>query len=224
MSHKKQLNKILSNPNNSIVNMRNVEETIKLIDIIGQTNRHDLIGYVIFNNCKVSNNIQTCLRIGNDVALIMSKGKIKTKMDDMKTDSRTIYLAIERSLIDPDVIVFDNQRSSYQFYVSLPKGEHRLVIQFDAIPLGMKDVKANIIMTIFKESDYKRRIESIKKGNNFNLSLFYEARGGCTALVPCPQSRVFDVVAPTSREHSSACNNNITNDDSDVKDKKRKTR
>ena len=218
MSHEERLNKILNNPNNSIVNMGDVKETIKLITIISKTNKHNLIGYLVFNNCKVSSDIQTCLRINSDAVLIMSKGKIKTKMDDIKIDSDTIYHAIEKSLIDPDVIVFDKRRNSYQFYVSLPKGEHRLVIQFDAVPLGIKDTKANIIMTIFKESDYKRRIESIKKGNNFNLSLFYEARGGCTALVPCPQSRVFNVVAPTSREHSSACNNNIANDDNDVKE------
>lgn len=218
MRHKKNLNKLLSNPNNSIANMDDVEETIKLIDVINRTNKHDLVGYIVFNNCKVSSDIRTCLGIDSDVVLIMSKGKIKTKMDDIKIDSATIYRAIEKSLVNPDVIVFDKQRNSYQFYVSLPKGEHRLVIQFDAIPLGIKDAKANIIMTIFKESDYKRRIESIKKGNNSNLSLFYEARGGCTALVPCPQSRVFDVVAPTSREHSSACNNNIANDDNDVKE------
>ena len=141
MRHKKNLNKLLSNPNNSIANMDDVEETIKLIDVINRTNKHDLVGYIVFNNCKVSSDIRTCLGIDSDVVLIMSKGKIKTKMDDIKIDSATIYRAIEKSLVYPDVIVFDKQRNSYQFYVSLPKGEHRLVIQFDAIPLGIKDAK-----------------------------------------------------------------------------------
>ena len=220
MKHKEDLNKLLDNPNNIILEMSKEKEVVQSIDIISQLNKHDLKGYIVFNNCRVSDEIQRVLGISNSVVLIMSKGKIKTKMIEINADSGTIYYAIKKSLIEPDVIIYDKQRDSYQFYVSLPKGEHRLVIQFDAVPLGIKGIKTNIIMTIFKESDYRRRIENIKKGNNFNLSLFYEARGGCTALVPCPQSRVFDVVAPTSREHSSACNINITNDDNDVKSKK----
>ena len=88
-------------------------------------------------------------------------------------------------LSDATNIIYDSNRNSYQFGVDIDEENYRVVIEFDVIPKGIQEVKANILTSIFKEKRYKNRLQNIKKGNIDNLFLVYEDISSRTAIVIC---------------------------------------
>lgn len=106
--------------------------------------------------------------------------------------------------------------------VDIDNEGYRAVIEFDTVPRGIPNVKADVMTTLFRESRFNQHIEKVKKGTKDNLSLIYEARGGWTALVLHPQSEVARAVATAPRETGSASTQNINEDTENVNPKNTK--
>ena len=105
---------------------------------------------------------------------MISKLKIKEIINIHKVSPENIFTAIEKATTSPLGIIYDSSRNSYQFGVEIDEENYRVVIEFDVIPKGIQEVKANILTSIFKEKRYKNRLQNIKKGNIDKLFLIYE--------------------------------------------------
>ena len=194
----KYLSELLANPNNTLVN--NCSHCIKKAynnTIIG-VNR---IGYLIIRGFKMSRIIAKNLIINNKLVLLISKGKIKTMSIEHGITAEQFVGVIKKAAKTPEAIVYDGTRNSYQFYIDYHRDFYRVVIEFDTVPVGAKCVRANIIITLFKNEYYERRIKGILDGRFPDLSIRYEKRSGW-ALIATDSSI-----------------KNISNGQSDVKDK-----
>ena len=160
------------NENNIVVNF---ESKNKIIIAINNINNFAYpFGYLVIENFKVSENIKTVLNIENDLALMISKLKIKEIINIHKVSPENIFCAVEKATTNPLGIIYDSNRNSYQFGVDIDEENYRVVIEFDVVPKGIQEVKANILTSVFKEKRYKNRLQNIKKGNIDKLFLVYE--------------------------------------------------
>lgn len=169
------LNELLANPNNTLVynNEKSIIEAFD--DIVLGTSR---IGYLIICGFKMSRVISRNLGVDNKLVLLISKGKIKTMSAEHSIDSEQFLGAMKEAAKSPEVIVYDSSRNSYQFYVSYNETFYRVVIEFDGVPVGMKCVRANIIITLFKNRHYQRKIKGIFERKFPNLQIKYEKNNG----------------------------------------------
>ena len=204
----KYLYQLTKNRNNTVISFGNKE--VALRSIISICNRYEDIGYLVIEDFCVSQEISSHINFRQDLAFLISKKKINEIYRKHKVQATDLLCAIEKASSDPITTIYDNNISRYQFLVNVNADGYRVCLELNTIPLGIRNVKANIAMTVFKESKYRKRIEAIKKGNNKNLSLLFEAGEGWTALVTQSPSRVFVAVASASEESSSASLDIIT--------------
>ena len=172
---KNYIDELLANPNNTLINK--CESAIKKAfdeTVIG-TSR---IGYLIICGFKMSLAISRNLGVNNDLVLLVSKGKIKTMSAEHNIDSEQFLGVIKKAAKTPEAIIYDSSRGSFQFYVDYNNNFYRAVIEFDAVPIGMKYVRANILITLFKNTYFKRKIKGIFEGKFPGLSIRYEKKNG----------------------------------------------
>ena len=171
---KDYIGEIASNPYNSIVNNKRFAIQREFERIV---ENEDRIGYLVINNFRVSKEISEKLGVDNKMALLMSKGKLISISKDHGITGEQFADVIKKATYSPEAIVYDRERKSFQFYAKLDDDAYRTVIEFGAIPKGMKNVKADILTTLFKNQYYEKRIESIKDHKFPELILRYEKRG-----------------------------------------------
>ena len=193
---KDYIGEIANNPNNVIVENKRSNIIKEFNQIIKNNNR---IGYLVINNYKVSNDIVEKLGVKNSLALLVSKGKLMSIQREHNLTAEQFADAIKKASYSPEAIVYDAKRHSFQFYVKLKDDSYRTVIEFDAVPIGMKNVKANILTTIFANHNYKKRIKCIKEQKFPSLFLRYEKRSGWASIA------------------TDSSSNTISNDDNGVK-------
>ena len=153
------------NKNNIVVNF---ESKNKIIIAINNINNFAYpFGYLVIN-------IKNVLNIKNDLTLMISKLKIKEIINIHKVSPENIFTAVEKATTSPLGIIYYSNRNSYQFGVDIDEENYRVVIEFDVVPKGIQEVKANILTSVFKEKRYKNRLQNIKKGNIDKLFLVYE--------------------------------------------------
>ena len=194
---KDYIGEIASNPYNSIVNNKRFAIQREFERIV---ENEDRIGYLVINNFRVSKEIAEKLGVDNKMALLMSKGKLISIYKDHDITAEQFADVIKKATFSPEAIVYDRERHSFQFYAKLDEDSYRTVIEFGAIPKGMKNVKADILTTLFKNQYYEKRIESIKDHKFPELILRYEKRSGWALIA------------------TDSSNQNISNDKNDVKD------
>ena len=175
-AYSKYLFDLKENKNNEVVEFKS-DKSVKnaFEEIIKGDNR---IGYLVINDFSVSNEIAEKLNLDNDLALVISKGKIKSIHIDHNITADQFVSAIKKAATSPEAIVYDNERKSYQFYVEIKNGSYRAVIEFDTVPKGMKNVKADVLTTLFQNDNYEKRIKGIEENRFPELSLKYEKKGG----------------------------------------------
>ena len=196
---KDYIGEIANNPNNSIVNNKRLAIKREFERIVESDNR---IGYLVINNFRVSKEIAEKLGINNKLALLVSKGKLISINKDHGITGEQFASVVKKATFSPEAIVYDSERHSFQFYAKLGDDSYRTVIEFGAIPAGMKNVQADILTTLFKNQYYDKRIASIKENKIPFLSLRYEKRSGW-ALIATDSSKL-----------------NLSNDKNNVKQKK----
>ena len=194
---KDYIGEIASNPYNSVVNNKRFAIQREFERIV---ENEDRIGYLVINNFRVSKEISEKLGVDNKMALLMSKGKLISISKDHDITGEQFADVIKKATYSPEAIVYDRERKSFQFYAKLDDDAYRTVIEFGAIPKGMKNVKADILTTLFKNQYYEKRIESIKDHKFPELILRYEKRSGWALIA------------------TDSSNQNISNDKNDVKD------
>ena len=194
---KDYIGEIASNPYNSIVNNKRFAIQREFERIV---ENEDRIGYLVINNFRVSKEISEKLGVDNKMALLMSKGKLISISKDHGITGEQFADVIKKATYSPEAIVYDRERHSFQFYAKLDEDSYRTVIEFGAIPKGMKNVKADILTTLFKNQYYEKRIESIKDHKFPELILRYEKRSGWALIA------------------TDSSNQNIPNDKNDVKE------
>ena len=194
---KDYIGEIASNPYNSVVNNKRFAIQREFERIV---ENEDRIGYLVINNFRVSREIAEKLGVDNKMALLMSKGKLISISKDHGITGEQFADVIKKATYSPEAIVYDRERKSFQFYAKLDDDAYRTVIEFGAIPKGMKNVKADILTTLFKNQYYEKRIESIKDHKFPELILRYEKRSGWALIA------------------TDSSNQNISNDKNDVKD------
>ena len=194
---KDYIGEIASNPYNSVVNNKRFAIQREFERIVENDDR---IGYLVINNFRVSKEIMEKLGIENKMALLVSKGKLISINKDHGITGEQFADVVKKATFSPEAIVYDSERHSFQFYAKLGDDSYRTVIEFGAIPKGMKNVKADILTTLFKNQYYEKRIESIRDHKFPGLILRYEKRSGW-ALIATDSSKP-----------------NISSDDNNVKD------
>ena len=194
---KDYIGEIASNPYNSIVNNKRFAIQREFERIV---ENEDRIGYLVINNFRVSKEIAEKLGVDNKMALLMSKGKLISIYKDHDITAEQFADVIKKATFSPEAIVYDRERHSFQFYAKLDEDSYRTVIEFGAIPKGIKNVKADILTTLFKNQYYEKRIESIKDHKFPELILRYEKRSGWALIA------------------TDSSNQNISNDKNDVKE------
>ena len=194
---KDYIGEIASNPYNNIVNNKRFAIQREFERIV---ENEDRIGYLVINNFRVSKEIAEKLGVDNKMALLMSKGKLISISKDHGITGEQFADVIKKATYSPEAIVYDRERKSFQFYAKLDDDAYRTVIEFGAIPKGMKNVKADILTTLFKNQYYEKRIESIKDHKFPELILRYEKRSGWALIA------------------TDSSNQNISNDKNDVKE------
>ena len=162
------------------------------------------IGYLAIDDFKVSNEIAEHLGIENDLALVMSKTKIRSVANEHFLEAEDFRKAIKEAAVNPFAIAFDIKRNSYQFSVEINRKGFRTVIEFGAIMRGMKDVKANVVTSVFREDRYKSRILRIKAKKIPGIFLIYEKGEGWAALATSSPTGVTFAVASATREDLSS--------------------
>ena len=167
---KDYIGEIANNPNNVIADNKRSNIIKEFNRIIESNNR---IGYFVINNYKVSNDIVEKLGVENGLALLVSKGKLMSICRDHNLTAEQFADAIKKASYSPEAIVYDAKRHSFQFYVKLKDDSYRTVIEFGAVPIGMKNVKANILTTLFANHNYEKRMKSIKEQKFPSLFLRY---------------------------------------------------
>lgn len=176
---KDYIGEIANNPNNVIVDNKRPSIIKEYNQIIESNNR---IGYLVINNYKVSNDIVEKLGVKNSLALLVSKGKLMSICRDHNLTAEQFADAIKKASYSPEAIVYDAKRHSFQFYVKLKDDSYRTVIEFGAVPIGMKNIKANILTTLFMNNNYEKRIRYIKEQKFPSLFLRYEKRSGWASI------------------------------------------
>lgn len=176
---KDYIGEIANNPNNVIADNKRSNIIKEFNRIIESNNR---IGYFVINNYKVSNDIVEKLGVENGLALLVSKGKLMSIHRDHNLTAEQFADAIKKASYSPEAIVYDAKRHSFQFYVKLKDDSYRTVIEFGAVPIGMKNVKANILTTLFANHNYEKRMKSIKEQKFPSLFLRYEKRSGWASI------------------------------------------
>ena len=193
---KDYISEIASNPYNNMINNKRLAIQREFQRIVENDDR---IGYLVINNFRVSKEIAEKLGVDNKMALLMSKGKLISISKDHGVTGEQFADVIKKATFSPEAIVYDAKRQSFQFYAKLDDDSYRTVIAFGAIPKGMKNVKADILTTLFKNQNYEKRIESIKDHKFPELFLRYEKRSGWALIA------------------TDSSNKNIANAENDVK-------
>ena len=184
---KDYIGEIVSNPYNSIVNNKRFAIQREFERIV---ENEDRIGYLVINNFRVSKEISEKLGVDNKMALLMSKGKLISISKDHGITGEQFADVIKKATYSPEAIVYDRERKSFQFYAKLDDDAYRTVIEFGAIPKGMKNVKADILTTLFKNQYYEKRIESIKDHKFPELILRYEKRSGWALIATDSSNKI----------------------------------
>ena len=174
--------------------------TTKAFNRIVESNNRT--GYLVVNNFKVSKEISEMLGVDNKMLLLISKGKLISINKDHGIKAEEFADVVKKSAFSPEAIVYDSTRESFQLYARLGDDSFRTVIEFGAVPAGMKNFKADILTTLFKNQHYENRIKSIEENKYPNLSIVYKKmRSGWTSIA------------------TDSSRSNISNNDNDVKDK-----
>ena len=168
---KDYIGEIANNPYNTIVNNKRLAIQREFDRIAGSDNR---IGYLVINNFRVSRQIAEKLGINNKLVLLVSKGKIMSIYNEHNITADQFVNVIRKAAFLPEAIVYDSARESFQFFVRLGDDSYRTVIEFGAVPIGMKNVKADVLTTLFKNKHFENRIKSIEDNRYPNLSLVYK--------------------------------------------------
>ena len=184
---KDYIGEIASNPYNSVVNNKRFAIQREFERIV---ENEDRIGYLVINNFRVSKEISEKLGVDNKMALLMSKGKLISISKDHGITGEQFADVIKKATYSPEAIVYDGERKSFQFYAKLDDDAYRTVIEFGAIPKGMKNVKADILTTLFKNQYYEKRIESIKDHKFPELILRYEKRSGWALIATDSSNKI----------------------------------
>ena len=184
---KDYIGEIASNPYNSVVNNKRFAIQREFERIV---ENEDRIGYLVINNFRVSKEISEKLGVDNKMALLMSKGKLISISKDHGITGEQFADVIKKATYSPEAIVYDRERKSFQFYAKLDDDAYRTVIEFGAIPEGMKNVKADILTTLFKNQYYEKRIESIKDHKFPELILRYEKRSGWALIATDSSNKI----------------------------------
>ena len=184
---KDYIGEIASNPYNSVVNNKRFAIQREFERIV---ENEDRIGYLVINNFRVSKEISEKLGVDNKMALLMSKGKLISISKDHDITGEQFADVIKKATYSPEAIVYDRERKSFQFYAKLDDDAYRTVIEFGAIPKGMKNVKADILTTLFKNQYYEKRIESIKDHKFPELILRYEKRSGWALIATDSSNKI----------------------------------
>ena len=184
---KDYIGEIASNPYNSVVNNKRFAIQREFERIV---ENEDRIGYLVINNFRVSKEISEKLGVDNKMALLMSKGKLISISKDHCITGEQFADVIKKATYSPEAIVYDRERKSFQFYAKLDDDAYRTVIEFGAIPKGMKNVKADILTTLFKNQYYEKRIESIKDHKFPELILRYEKRSGWALIATDSSNKI----------------------------------
>ena len=184
---KDYIGEIASNPYNSVVNNKRFAIQREFERIV---ENEDRIGYLVINNFRVSKEISEKLGVDNKMALLMSKGKLISISKDHGITGEQFADVIKKATYSPEAIVYDRERKSFQFYAKLDDDAYRTVIEFGAIPKGMKNVKADILTTLFKNQYYEKRIESIKDHKFPELILRYEKRSGWALIATDSSNKI----------------------------------
>ncbi len=194
---------IVENKNNLVVSFDDEKGVSSAIDRIINGLEGD-VGYLSIDDFKVSNEIAEHLGIENDLALVMSKTKIRSVANEHFLEPEDFRKAIKEAAVNPFAIAFDIKRNSYQFSVEINRKGFRTVIEFGAIMRGMKDVKANVVTSVFREDRYKSRILRIKAKKIPGIFLIYEKGEGWAALATSSPTGVTFAVASATREDLSS--------------------
>ena len=170
---------IATNPNNTIVSS-------KRSDIIREYNRiaddDARIGYLVINDFKISEFVREKLSIDSKLLLLVSKWKIKKIRNEHGISAEQFINVIRKAAYSPEAIVFDKERQSFQFYVKLGDDSYRTVIEFGAVPIGMKNVRADILTTLFKNQNFEKRIERIQENGSSELITIYKRKSDSVAI------------------------------------------
>lgn len=170
---------IATNPNNTIVSS-------KRSDIIREYNRiaddDARIGYLVINDFKISEFVREKLSIDSKLLLLVSKWKIKKIRNEHGITAEQFIRVVKKAAYSPEAIVFDNERQSFQFYVKLGDDSYRTVIEFGAVPIGMKNVRADILTTLFKNQNFEKRIERIQESGSSELITIYKRKSDSVAI------------------------------------------
>ena len=184
---KDYIGEIANNLYNSVVNNKRFAIQREFERIV---ENEDRIGYLVINNFRVSKEIAEKLGVDNKMALLMSKGKLISISKDHGITGEQFADVIKKATYSPEAIVYDRERKSFQFYAKLDDDAYRTVIEFGAIPKGMKNVKADILTTLFKNQYYEKRIESIKDHKFPELILRYEKRSGWALIATDSSNKI----------------------------------
>lgn len=184
---KDYIGEIASNPYNNIVNYKRFAIQREFEKIVENDDR---TGYLVINDFKVSKEIAEKLGIDNKMALLMSKGKLISICKDHGVTGEQFADVVKKATFSPEAIVYDMVRRSYQFYAKLGDDSYRTVIEFGAVPKGMKNVKADILTTLFKNQYYDKRIEGIKNHKFPELILRYEKRSGWALIATDSSNKI----------------------------------
>lgn len=159
-------------------------------------------GYLVLKNSEFKSDISYCLNVKQDL-LFISRSKLKKILLNHAISASNIYESLSKATTIPKSIIYDYRTKRFQFYVTLEAKGYRIAYELNSCPNELKGIKANIVITLFREDRYKKRLDKIKRGDFGYLSLLFEAEEGWTALVTQSSSGVFDAVASASRETNS---------------------
>lgn len=185
----KNINELKNNKNNTIADFKDRKEIIKKLEDI--KDKGPQLGYLVIDHFAVSKDLEEHLCVDNGLALLISKNKVYDIMTNHGLSASEIYGSIVKAASEPEAIVYDIKRNSFQFSVELAKRGYRVVIIFNTVPDGLKNIRTDVLTSVFEESRYRNRIESIKKRNIANLFLIYDACEGWAALATHSHSGIF---------------------------------
>lgn len=182
------------------------------------------MGYLVMDGFKPSDEIATYLDVSQDMALLISKGKLSKIATQHHLSSHEIAIAIFDAVQNPFAIAADALRKSFQLYVMIDGNGYRIILEFDAVPRGIKNVRAHIVSSIFREKRFRARTKRIQRGWIPGLELIYKKGEGWAALATSSPTDVFVAVAPAVREDLSSSTNTIVEEPVDVKRSKERSK
>lgn len=135
-------------------------------------------GYLIIDGLIFSDEIIKNLELISSSEIRVLKAKLKAISNEHNLSASQIALILVSAAMDPIAIIADAKRHSFQFYSVISGQGYRSVLAFNTSPKYENGIKANVLVTLFREDRFLNRIKRIKEGKIDGLTIVYEKRDG----------------------------------------------